>query len=437
MVDVVALGAPKTLATSAPDGEAVLALRIKAVDTKLQMESISDDIFESLGSTVVPNSQKKIAVPNSIFMKLNATPTGASQTTVAMLRPLRGDVGFGSPTIGSELTQDLLYSSFYYGEYWKSVASTNYGRNHNELEKVFGVFSEIQPQLSTYFKELHGRRIREALFQVYDSVLVGDTSSPVYGAPSLNPNWFIHDTAIGSQPTWIGSEASADFQDNIGEALQDAIAGGIDLNYLVALDYYASNVLKIDPIYVNGQKTYVFTCPSPQLVRLRDPSVAGSLGASHQAVWQNSSAEMSWPGAVGRVGAIMVVEDERYPELVVADAAGAKTLTAAYLNPGNDDDRTRAAWTAGESGRADMGFLLGAAALCEWNVKPLHFETEEQNYGHDKGTGAFGESGIQLVRYTSDDDTSDVNYTGVEANGTRYLNKGSIVCPLTTKALTA
>ena len=70
---------------------------------KLQMESVLDDIFEDLGEYVVGSEKTKaVTVPDAIFLKLEATPQGARQTTIPFLKVLTGD-----PTIGA--TTELLY----------------------------------------------------------------------------------------------------------------------------------------------------------------------------------------------------------------------------------------------------------------------------------------------------------------------------------------
>jgi hypothetical protein len=136
---------------------------------------------------------------------------------------------------------------------------------------------------------------------------------------------------------------------------------------------------------------------------------------------RSSEDEMRYTGVLGRVGSLLLVEDQRYPTIIRTDDGTNQTLTPSFVKPGNVDGRAK---TPSGDARWDIGFLLGQAAVAELEVQPLHFETEEQNYGRDRGTGAFGESGISLVEY--DVDAAAVANTSKE-------NKGSIAlswtCP--------
>ena len=71
-------------------------LKLRAINKKLQMESTLDDIFESLGEDIVSTGGKEVAVPDAIFLKLEAAPQGARQVTVPLLMALSG-----APTIGA------------------------------------------------------------------------------------------------------------------------------------------------------------------------------------------------------------------------------------------------------------------------------------------------------------------------------------------------
>ena len=104
-------------------------------------------------------------------------------------------------------------------------------------------------------------------------------------------------------------------------------------------------------------------------------------------------------------------------------------LTPAFVKPGNTDARNKAVYAAGSNDAWDLGFLMGQAAVCEWTVRELHFETETQNYGYNKGTGAFGESGISLVEYDAAD-----GWAGTANNRENY---GSVVLAWTAPTVTA
>ena len=121
MANLTAVGSPNTLATMGVEAE----LKLKAINKKLEIESTLDDIFEQLGSNIVSTGQN-VAVPNSIYMKLEAVPTGARQVTIPLLMDLTGPATIGAKTpIGSEASQNLKRATFFYDEYSYAVASTN------------------------------------------------------------------------------------------------------------------------------------------------------------------------------------------------------------------------------------------------------------------------------------------------------------------------
>ena len=159
---------------------------------------------------------------------------------------------------------------------------------------------------------------------------------------------------------------------------------------------------------------------------------------------------MNYSGKLGRVGKLLLIEDQRYPTIQITgviDPTGAITaavIETQFVKPGNGgnvtgtDNRHKAPYNgistetpamaaSSNNMNLNIGFLLGKGAICEWEVKKLHFEEEVQDYGKYKGIGVFGESGIQLVQY---DD--DAGFAGT--NDTRE-NFGSIVLPFANPSL--
>jgi len=411
---------PNSLADMGVEAELVL----KAIDKKLQIESVLDDIFEDLGADIVGTTEEAQTIPDAIFLKIGGQPTGTRQVTVPFLQALSGDPTIGPFTpVGREATQNLKYATFKYQEYSFAVASTAWGTTYNDMA-VYGVFEKIQPQISQYMKEFHGQRVREALLLTFDSVLTsivpsGGGATPVETS-SFNKNWFISNTEVHVQPDY-DTQLQA-FTNAIGTVMVSAAANHgtdpsateISLNYLLALEYYATNYLKIDPIFISGKKTYVVLVPSTQVQKLKS-NTPGQLGDIYTGMVRSSDDEMKYTGVLGRVGSLLLVEDQRYPTITRTDDGTNHTIAPEFVKPGNVDNRAK---TPSGDERWDIGYLLGKAAVAEFEVQPLHFETENQNYGRDRGNGAFGESGISLVEY--DIDEASVSNTSKE-------NKGSIV----------
>jgi len=426
MSTVTALAAPNAFSgmNSGDGGTVDTGLKLDAINTKLEIESTLDDIFEELGADVV-SSGRSVSIPNAIFFRLGASPTGARSVTVPILMALAGSVGSGAGTpVGSELGQNLKYAKFYYDEYYQAVASENWGMKANDMA-MYGVFSHIQPQLSKYFKELRGKRIRQASLRTLCEI--ADNQATAH----WNKNFFIANTALGSQPVYDNDEATyraliIAALDSAGGTSGDGANANIDLDYLLSLEYYAANTKRIKPIMVGGQETYVVLIPSTQ-VQILKRNDAGQLGAIYTSMNRKTNDEMSYTGYITRVGKLLLIEDQRYPTMLSASTA----LTPVYCNPGNSDTRGTAVYNGSSNKNWDIGFLYGAGAVCEWVVKPLHFEIEKQNYGRDQGTGAFAEGGIATVEYDT-----DTGWAGTGGSDYRE-NFGSIVLCFTTPTITS
>jgi len=417
------------------------SLVLKGINKKLNLESVLDDVFEDLGERMVSHG-KKVEVPNAVFLKLEAVANGTRTVTVPMLMALTGapHIGPGTP-IGEEKRQNLKFATFNYEEVSYAVTEERFGKLKNEMQ-VYNVFGEIQPGISLYMKELHGERIREAIIETFDSILTGAASGAVE-TPHLNKNWFVPNRSTEQQPSYVTKYGqtytpstgvySAGSGDGMVEAVADALelaadtADGINatasLDYFRALDFYAANNLRIDPIMVNGKKTYIVLVPSTQVYLLETP-VEGQLGGIFTGMVRATGDEMKYTGVLGRIKSLLLVEDQRYPTLTVTGADGSWIISPAYVKPGNSDSRNKAVHNSTSNKSWDCGALLGKAALVDWVVTPLHFEYENQNYNHDRGTGVFGEEGISCVQY-------DIE---TQADGTKE-NYGSVVLPFATPTI--
>lgn len=412
-----AVATPNTLSDMGVEA----GLKLDAINKQLQMDTTLDDIYEELSDVVKSQNTEAIDVPNAIFMKLGAQPTGARTVTVPILKPLTGDltVGAGTP-IGNGATQNLLYAQFYYNEYSFSVASVNWGINYNDMS-IYDVFGKIQPQMSKFMAEMHGQRIREAGLRKHDRV-VGDGSIATQG---WNSNWFVPNTDLTSQPAY--DSTLNDFTTNIVTALKaaggtDGSGANADLDYFLALDYYASNELRIKPLVIGGEEVYFVTVPSTQVAVLKKNN-AGLLGEIYTSMVRENKDLMKYTGVIGKIGKLVLVEDQRYAEIAVT---GASSITSRYRFAGNVDEREKTTYVQTSNENWDIGMLWGAGGICEWEVTPLHFEVEKQNFGRDQEDGVFGESGISLVEYDIDTPTDSSR-----------LNIGSVVLPFATPSLSA
>lgn len=406
---------PYSLATMDADSN----LLYNAINRKLEIESTLDDIFVNLGADVVFTG-KKVMVPDACIMRLSAEGAPGRTRTIPFMNPLAGPGRGGSSEDQQGYERNTTVESMVvrYNEYSQAVMMETWGVHYNDLDLI-GYYAEQQPALSKWFAEDEGKQYREALLETYAWPL---EKAPITQTQSFNPNWFIANTEFGSQPTY--SATAGTFRTNITTAFAAADTGtngsnaNIDLNYLVALDHYAQTNKLIDPVTIGGKKSYVVLIPSSQLHKLRQVT-SGQLGSVWQEVSALSTEEQNFPGVVGRVMSLLIVEDQRYPTIACTNSYANNTMTVTYCEPGNTDSRNKSVYAAASNADWDIGFLMGRNALTDWKVKPLHFAKESSEYGKRYGYGAFTERGIQLTRY--DLDTA----------GNAMKNKGSIILAFT------
>jgi hypothetical protein len=397
-------GRPYSLSTM----DVSAGLTYDAINRKLQIESTLDSVFVDLGADVVFTG-KKIAIPDAIIMRVKSEK-GARTQVMPLENPLVGPGrgGTAEPQQGYERVRTLEYQKIYYNEYSYGVTGETFGVNYNDLN-VFDYYSGEQPALSKWFAEDEDKQIHEALLETYSWVLekTGTALTQNY-----NNNMFIANTEFGNQPTY--SNTPATYRTNMNTAFAAADTGtngvnaNIDLDYLIALSYYAENEKRIKPINIGGQSSYVVLLPAPQYNKLLQTN-SGQLGA----VWQNVTAlsdeEQKFPGIVGRVMNLVIIKDPRYPTLECTASYGNNTHSVVYAEPGNYDLRNKTVYDASSNAAWDVGFLLGAGAVIDWTVTPVHFGMEQTEFGKKYAKAAFCERGIQLGNTFDTDTASNLN----------------------------
>ena len=416
-----------TTATARPYGLATMdvdaELVYEAINRKLQVESTLDEVFLDIGADVVFTG-KKVAIPDACIMRITSEK-GARTQTMPLINPLVGPGrgGTDEPQQGYERSRTLEFMKIYYNEYSQGVMGEKWGMNYNELQ-IFNYYGEEQPGLSKWFAEDEGKQYREALLERFAWPLEKTGSAQ---SQAFNPNWFVANTALGLQPAY--SATAGDHRTAITAAFAAADTGtngvnaNIDLDYLVALSHFAEQTKRIQPVTIGGQASYVVLLPSTQyhkLLMVND----GQLGS----VWQNVSAlskeEQAFPGIVGRVMNLVIVKDARYPEVACTASYANNTMTTQYVEPGNDDNRTKTVYAAASNALWDIGYLMGKGAIIDWLVTPLHFEMEKTEYGKQYGKSAFQERGIQLG-----------NTYDLDTPGAATRNYGSIVLAFTATSI--
>ena len=380
-------------------------LRYDALNRKLVVESTLGEVFNNIGGDVVFTG-KAVSLPNKCIVRVSSEK-GARSQAMPLINPLTGVPRYGTdqPQQGYGRSRTLEYMKIYYNEYSQAVVGEKWGMHYNDLQ-VYDYYAQEQPGLSKWFAEYEGRCYREALLERYSQPLEGTGTSltQIY-----NPNWFVANTELGSQPTY-SSDAST-HRTNINTAFQAADTGAngvnanIDLDYLLALDYFAQNNKRIKPVDIGGKQSYVVMLPSTQYHKLLQDN-SGQLGDIWTKVTSLTDEEQNYPGIVGRVKSLVIVEDQRYPTLSCSNGYSNNAHITAYVQPGNVDSRNKSVYNTASNADWDIGFLMGEAALVDWVVTPLHYEMENTEFGKIYEHGAFTERGIQLGVYDTDTNTN-------------------------------
>lgn len=403
-------------------------LTYDAINRKLQLEATLDEVFLDIGSDVVFTG-KKVSLPGTCIMRIQLEK-GARTQVIPLENPATGSgvSTYGTDMRGNERQTTLEYMKVYYNEYAYGLIGEKFGVNYNDLQ-VFNYYGQEQPKISRWFAEDEGKQYRQALLERVSWPLEATPTSITRGTTvGYNPNWFIANTEFASQPTY--SNTPATFRTNINTAFAAADTGtsgvnaNIDLDYLLALDYYAQNQKRIRSVMIGGKKSYIVLLPSTQyskLIQLHD----GKLGSVWLNTTQLSSEEQNLPGIAGRVKSLVIIEDQRYPTITCTNDYGNGTHTVAYVEPGNQDSRNKAIYAESSNASWDVGFLMGDAAIIDVQVTPLHFESQEEEYGKRYGKAAFVERGIQIGSTYDTDTASNLN----------LKNLGSIILAFTSPSI--
>jgi len=382
-------------------------LLLDIINRKLQIESTLDDVFVDLGAEVSYNGGK-VSIPDSVVMNVSSEK-GPRTQVMPIENPLAGPGlgGVSERMQGNERFATVQYMKIYYNEFFQGVAGEKWGVHHNDMQ-VINYYTNEQPRLSKWFKEDRGKQYREALLERYAWPLTKDgvVNDTTGLTQSYNPNWFLANTDFSDNDA-LYDPTSSTFISNLDTAFQAADTGtngvnaNISLDYLIYLSEYAAKQKRIETVNIGGQESFVVCLPSSQYMKLLQDT-DGQLGAIWTKVADLSEQEQNFPGVVGRVMNLVIVKDTRFPT-ITSDYAGSHTVT--YVEPGNIDNRPSGVYDSATNATWEIGFLLGKGAIIDWTVTPLHFETEETEYGKIYGKAAFTEEGIQLGN-TFDTDTA-------------------------------
>jgi len=415
-------------------GMSATGLRKIMWDKKLREDSVLPSVFTVLEAAIrIANNEVNIEKAG-VFWKVNGSPEEGQSARFAMAKPLKKAPQYGTSNnpLGNEDEKTLLWTELFYNEIKKAVKFKKYGYDYNDTAYLKFVES-YGPSLIQFYQELRDTRIHQALLLRYAEELINAPfATTLY--QTFNPNWIIPNLSDASLPAWdkdyptrTNGAADSDsyysnrtysggtsFAENVAVALLAASGTGstpknlLNIDTLFYISEYAPNELRIDPVMLDGIPSYVLLVPPRVKAWLLNPNKSGSLGEYFKSVADYKDPKRATiPGEVGRVCEnLVIVADARYTTLTVGGSAGSYTLKPGFLNPGDNDDRNKTAWsnTSGSTNYVfDMCIGLGANAVAELLVDPLTTDLKEStNYGQIQGRGAYLGEGIQLPFWDKD-----------------------------------
>ncbi len=421
-------------------------IQIETYLTDMRREYLPNDIFDSLASEYInPTSGEPPSMPNAIYLRLSSEIDKGRTCKVAMIKELSG-----APTIGANGDQRMNEEDFITKHFTMqytdlSHATTNQQYGIYARDKApYKIFEYKTQALTKYFKQYFGKMRRQTLLERQSENL---EDAPHYNAAGFSPNWYIPNREFYQQPVFTRN--TYDWTDRIVQCLHAAGTGAqcaANPNYFLHLEEYARTEKFIVPIdFEDGTDGYIITLPTPQATWFKNVVQTGGGGwLWTQAAQLQGNVWAKYPGLIGKFNGLLIVEDQRYPTLTLGGSASYGqtgdgynytsdsgidyTLTAQYRGMGRADDGSSDPRDKSASAR-QVGFLLGAAAICEWMPEGFHWQWDYEQYDKYFGSGIFCSVGMKQPIF----DNSD----GLDADDdTTVQQDGSIVLPFCQPART-
>lgn len=362
-------------------------------DLKLREQSVVGDIFGD--NQVTGGILRDKDMPTNAFHVKMSAQNGESKRTISLLKELSGTGLSGSATrdqLGQEEKQATQERWIYSEEQSHGVAAEVYGKVAFEKDP-YQFYPQASKQLGRWHSRKRATRIRQALCEGYDLLIPGTNNQNGLTTSVLYPHrniWVAAATNVvgGAQVAYSSTAAT------YGGSIEDAADSIADITSLSFFDNLGSQLQNaaIKPIEGIGAKAmWVITIPQRTANILR-PLV--------RAITQYTSADRALSSEIGRFGNFILVEDNLAPRITTSeDAAAAFT----YADP-MSDGRTAAAAEVN-----DVGFILGAGAVLEFEQEAMHFENESQKYNRFKGIAAFSNYGLNRNDWDDAANTNSAN----------------------------
>lgn len=365
-----------------PGYTASAALTQKGWDNKLLAESATGDVFSQNSGIYNENTKQ---VPDSIVMHVKGKEKSRS---LPMLNRLSGAGQIGNKDLrGAEEVQATRDLTLYANEWFHGVPIEQYG-----LKKIsqdpYKVYSQAQPQLSTWASEIRGKKIREALCEMVDGGQAASTASGGLNLDTvINPNFLV---GGASAPVTFDED-----QSTYSTAIQSSVSGSttakLSVGILNQILEYASTVWQIEPVVIGGKARYIVTVPTRQKTALITPGSNTFFEMLKDADVRGSN-NRAISHVLGEYQNLLLVEDMRAPVVTISS----NVVTFAYKGAGSADGRN----LAGHATRFDVLGVFGKGSIIDYEVEALHFEEEVQNYNRNWGIGAFTTQGYTRADYT-------------------------------------
>jgi hypothetical protein len=358
---------------------------LKAWDTKLRNEARVNDIFgfapEDGG--IVRTGAKTL--PDNSFIAKKVAEDGKSTITMSLIRDLTGSgqTGSGAKALVGK-SEQMLTKQFvaHADELAHAVPHEAFGKAAFE-RKPYDFYTAAVQGLGLWNRKQRGVRIRQSLSEGKDLILTGSTNQNGLTSAANYPhsNIFVMGVAAASQPAF--SATIGTYAGNVYAAA--AAIADPTLDRLDVLSEYLSVVRPVKGVRMNGSKEmWIVTVPTRAMTILR--------GILRTLIAQTDNIKaLGVTGAI-EYGNLILVEDTRAPRVTIVDDT---SFTHSYY--GVTD--ARAATGAGVS---DVGYVLGAGAVLEYELEKLHFQNEIQQFDRVKEIGTFVTCGFNRMDWDDD-----------------------------------
>lgn len=379
------------------------SLQKKVIETKLREEAlVADPLSNFTGS--YDGSSKKAPI-DAVTVTVNSPDT--TRSVVAVKRALIGSGVEGRESAkGNEEALRTSELDLYANSWGNAVPTETYGVDYVR-QNAIKIYKEAQPELSRWGGQMIGMKKRQALNEIYS---YEQTKAPVSRTLGLNGNFY----QMGASSFVSRGANLAAYKSNISTAV-DAVAAApatfratIDnLNLLAEL---TQTVKQIEPVTIGGDECYLLLVPFNQFRQLYN---VGSGSQTDLAKYDASGKIINGMTAF-KYSNFIIMADPRFSQ---ASSAGGGELQFSYKGPNLIPTASNLANVA------NVGYVLGKAALYEMKNEDMHFEEDVDNYGRDRGIGMFCTKSYTLSQF--------LDGTGFDAStdydSTEFYNKNSVV----------